>query len=146
MADQKLADDVSVSGNDVFSMTQKIDGILAELSCEMRATHLAQLITPFDGNPRALKQWFRSISHYQRALNANDAELCKLAYETTRGIASKLIEQYFTANPQGSWDNMRAMLIEKLTPYSFNEYEFPSLEELRQGQKRSHEPQGKETR
>ena len=139
MADQK-SDDVSVSDN---AITQKVDEILAEVSYQMRAQHLACLVKPFNGNPRDLREWISSISHYQRSMNSNDAELCKLAYETSRGIASKMIEQYASANPHCSWEMLRTELIEKLTPYSA--YEFLSPEEIRQGRKRPCEPQGKET-
>ena len=140
-----MSDDALEPGNDKSYMAQKFDSILTEISREMRAMHRAHLIKPFEGNPHALKEWLRDIGKYQLLMNAGDTELCKLAYETSRGIASKLIEQHAKANPQGSWEDMKTVLIDKFPPYSDYDPMFPSLEEHRQGRERPNAAQGEDT-
>ena len=111
-----MAKDFSVPGNDPLSMVQKLDDALKELMHEMRARHLVSVIDPYDGNnPNDLKRWLEAIDSYRTSMRADSDEMCRLVYETSRGIVSRLIERHTDANPQSSWEDMETELTKKIT-------------------------------
>lgn len=83
---------------------------MAGLSTVIGAQGVAQIITPFDGDPKKFKTWIKAIEKYAILTNLAEDRIKTIAFQSSMGCVSDFIQRYMGDHPDRTWAEMKVEL------------------------------------
>ena len=82
---------------------------LRSLNLEL-STQNAKGLPVFSGNPKDFSKWVKEVEKYSYIVRADDQRIKLIVYSASAGPASDFIERYLNANPNATWQDLKAEL------------------------------------
>ena len=83
---------------------------MAGLSTVIGAQGVAQIIAPFDGDPKKFKNWIKALEKYAVLTNMARERIKTVAFQSSMGCVSDFIQRYMGDNVDATWDQMKIEL------------------------------------
>lgn len=119
MADQEIA-----------AVFQNLALQLSNLSTTVGAQGIAQIVSPFDGNPKLFKEWIKSIQKYALLTGINADKIKLVAYQSSKGAVSDFIQRYIADHPAHTWDQLKAELTTRFAEITDPQHAFMLLRKI----------------
>ena len=84
---------------------------LSNVSSALTIQGIAANIPKFDGNPKFLREWVKSIYKYAVLLNVPNEKKHLMAFQSATGAVSAFIERYMNANPHHKLERLKRQLV-----------------------------------
>lgn len=107
---------------------------LANVSQALNAQGISTSVPKFDGNPKQYREWIKSIEKYATLIGAADARKRLIAYQSSSGAVSGFINRYIQANPNNTWDQLKAQLAVRFSDVTDAQMALSLLRSVRQKQ------------
>ena len=76
---------------------------LTNVSQVLTAQGISNIVLRFDGNPKNYREWIKSTEKYTVLVNVPEAHKKSIAYQSSGGAVSGIIQRYMTTNPDNTW-------------------------------------------
>ena len=80
------------------------------LSTVIGAQGVAQIITPFAGDPKNFKAWIKSIENYAILTNTRGERIKTIVFKSSKGSVSDFIQIYISDQPERTQAEMKVKL------------------------------------
>lgn len=105
---------------------------IGTLSNAIGAQGVAQVVSPYDGDPSTFKEWVKSIDKYAVLANIPAPRVKLIAYQTSRGTVSDFISRYLNDNPGDNWTTLKGELALRFAEVTDSSHAFMLLRKLKQ--------------
>lgn len=104
------------------------------LNSSLSTLECVQLIKPYEGDPKQLKDWVKSIEKCAFLTQCPADRVGLLAFKTSRGAVSDFIQIFLTNAPGGQqqWDALKKELSARFAEVTDSQHEFMLLLKCRQ--------------
>ncbi len=93
-----------------MEMFEKVGGQMLGLSTTVGAQGVAKVIPCFDGECKQFNEWIKSEEKNSRLVGVDDKSISLVAYQSSKGYVSDYLRRYLDANPDKSWQEVKANL------------------------------------
>lgn len=104
------------------------------LNSSLSTLECAQLIKPYEGDPKQFKNWVKSIEKCAYLTHCPADRVGLLAFKTSRGAVFDFIQRFLTNAPGGQqqWDALKTELSARFAEVTDSQHAFMQLLKCRQ--------------
>ncbi|XP_033726166.1 uncharacterized protein LOC117315870 [Pecten maximus] len=106
---------------------------MGNMNMALSVQSVAQLVTPFEGEPKKFKEWVKGIERYS-ALTQIPADRVKfVAFQTAKGAVGDYIQRHLTEFPLTTWAELRRQLQIRFADVVDMQHALDILSSMKQG-------------
>ncbi|ESO96062.1 hypothetical protein LOTGIDRAFT_160045 [Lottia gigantea] len=105
---------------------------LNRLTNSISTNGVVTIIDSFEGDPKAFREWTRSIEKYAVLASIPNDRMKLIAYQTSKGVVSNFIRRYLDTHPAADWPTLIDELSARFAEVTDAQYAFALLRKVKQ--------------
>ena len=111
---------------------QNLADEMGNVSIQLGAQGISQIISPYEGEPKKFKEWVKSIEKYAVLTNCDNDRIKRVAYQSSRGPVSDFIRRYQDNHPNHTWNQMKEELTSRFSEVVDQQHAYMLLRKVHQ--------------
>ena len=116
----------------VITAWQAMTAEIAQLNQSFTTQGISSTVQKFDGTPKNLREWIKSIEKYAILINMPDHRKKLVAYQTSSGAVSGFIQRNIQANPDNTWQQLKEQLLVRFSDVTDRQMALSLLRSVKQ--------------
>ena len=116
MAQDARMEDVPLPPEADNQVLLRFTNTMERLTRSVDTQRLSASIGIYFGDKNRFKNWLQGLEKYRILNEAGDAEMKKMAFELSAGVANDVIHRFASGNQQSTWADMRRVLTQRFAP------------------------------
>lgn len=116
----------------IAQVFQNVAEEMGNVSVQLGAQGISQIINPYDGDPKKYKDWVKSIEKYAVLTNLDNDRIKRVAYQSSRGPVSDFIRRYHDNNPGHTWNQLSTELSRRFSEVVDEQHAYMLLRKVHQ--------------
>ncbi|ESP03278.1 hypothetical protein LOTGIDRAFT_171625 [Lottia gigantea] len=105
---------------------------LNRLTNSISTNGVVTIIDSFEGDPKAFREWTRSIEKYAVLASIPNDRMKLIAYQTSKGVVSNFIRRYLDTHPAADWPTLKDELSARFAEVTDAQHAFALLRKVKQ--------------
>ncbi|ESP03464.1 hypothetical protein LOTGIDRAFT_171401 [Lottia gigantea] len=105
---------------------------LSRLTNSISTNGVVTIIDSFEGDPKAFREWTRSIEKYAVLASIPTERMKLIAYQTSKGVVSNFIRRYLDTHPTADWPTLKDELSALFAEVTDAQHAFALLRKVKQ--------------
>ena len=120
----------------IAAVFENLNAQLGGLSTVMKAQGVAQIVTPYDGDPKKFKDWIKSIEKYASLTGIEGDGIKAVAFQSSKGCVSDFIQRRKELPAQrehpDTWPQLKAELSKRFAEVTDSAHALLLLRKIKQ--------------